>query len=244
MVLDQPVLKVESKYGDLLYSIAGDHCAWRVKTIYTKEPDTIAWIDKMQPGETFVDVGANMGIYTIYAAKHGLKVIAFEPEAQNYAILCRSIMINELEETHAYCLAISDEFKADALYLSAYLPGGSCHTFGADLDHRLEVRDRPVGPLKQGCLSVPLDALNIKADHIKVDTDGHEHRVVAGAMKTISTCKSILLEINQNLAEHRQLVSMMEDLGFERDMAQVNAATRTSGTFQGCGNQIFVRKQS
>ena len=82
--------------------------------MYTKEKDTIAWIDSMQPGETFIDIGANMGIYTIYAAKRGLKVIAFEPEAQNYALLCRSIMINELD-VQAYCVALSDEWKADSL---------------------------------------------------------------------------------------------------------------------------------
>jgi FkbM family methyltransferase len=235
-----PVLKCESKYGDLLYAIANDHTAWRVKTIYSKEPDTIAWIDSMSPGETFVDVGANMGIYTIYAAKRGLAVYAFEPEAQNYALLCRSIMVNEME-VPAYCVALSDEWNADWLYLSGFLPGGSCHTAGADLNHRLEKRDRPVGPLKQGCLSVPLDNFDIKADHAKIDVDGLEHRVLSGGIRTFTNCKSVLIEINQALSEHQQLIHIMEDLGFRRDMAQVHAATRTEGTFKGCGNQIFRR---
>lgn len=233
-------MKAESKYGELLYSICSDHTAWRVKTLYTKEADTIAWIDAMEPGETFIDVGANIGIYSIYAAKRGLNVFAFEPEAQNYALLCRSIMINELDAS-AYCVALSDEWKVDSLYLSAYLPGGSCHTFGIDLNHRLEKRERPVGPLKQGCIAMPLDKFEIKADHIKVDVDGLEHKVVAGAAKTIAGLKSILIEINQNLAEHQTLVNLMHSLGFKHDDAQVKAATRTEGTFKDCGNWVFRR---
>lgn len=238
--MNQPVLKTESKYGELLYAIANDHCAWRVKTIWTKEPDTIEWIDSMSPGETFIDVGANMGIYTIYAAKRGLKVHAFEPEAQNYSLLCRSIMINEFD-VQAYCVALSDEWKPDSLYLSGYMPGGSCHTFGVDLDHRLEQRERPVGTLKQGCLAVPLDDFSIAADHIKVDVDGFEHKVIAGGPLTLSRAKSVLLEINQNLPEHMRLVSLMHNLGFTHNQEQVDKATRTEGSFKDCGNWIFRR---
>lgn len=238
--MNQPILKVESKYGDLLYAICSDHTAWRVKTLYTKEADTIAWIDSMEPGETFVDVGANIGIYTIYAAKRGLKVFAFEPEAQNYALLTRSIIVNEFDVA-AYCVALSDEWKADSLYLSAYIPGGSCHTFGVDLDHRLEQRERPAGTLKQGCFAMPLDKFEIAADHLKLDVDGLEHKVIRGAVQTISKCKSVLVEINQNLAEHKTLLSYMQDSGFHFDQKQVEAATRTEGAFRGCGNWIFYR---
>ena len=235
-----PVLKFEHNGREMLYAIANDHTAWRVKSILTKEPDTIAWIDGMPEGDTLIDIGANMGIYTIYAAKRGLKVIAFEPEAQNYALLTRSIMINELD-VPAYCLALSDEFKADSLYLSAFLPGGSCHTFGADWNHRLQARERPVGPLKQGCVAMPLDMLGIKADHIKIDVDGLEHKVIAGAVKTISKAKSVLIEINQNLTEHKTLVSYMQNIGFTFDPEQVESARRKSGTFENCGNYIFYR---
>ena len=48
---------------------------WRVKTMFTKEPDTIAWIDGMHVGECFLDVGANIGLYSLYAALRGLREI-------------------------------------------------------------------------------------------------------------------------------------------------------------------------
>lgn len=239
-MMNQPILKVESKYGDLLYAIVNDHTSWRVKTLYTKEKDTIAWIDSMSPGETFVDVGANIGIYTIYAAKRGLKVFAFEPEGQNYALLTRSIIVNEMD-VNAYCVALSDEFKADSLYLSAFIPGGSCHTFGEDLDHQLTKKERPAGTLKQGCIALPLDMLEIKADHIKVDVDGLEHKVIAGASRTIQNAKSVLLEINRNLSPHNELVSLMQAVGFQYDPVQAEEARRKEGIFKDCGNFIFYR---
>lgn len=239
-MVNSPILKTDSKYGELLYAIANDHTAWRVKTLYQKEPDTIAWIDGMSPGETFVDVGANMGIYTIYAAKRGLNVIAFEPEAQNYALLTRSIIINELN-AQAFCVALSDEWKPDWLYLSMFLPGGSCHTVGQDLDHRLEMRERPAGTLRQGCLSVPLDDFSITADHIKIDVDGLEHKVIGGAPLTLGKAKSVLIEINQKLPEHQRLIELMKGLGFTYNQEQVDKATRKEGTFKDCGNWIFRR---
>lgn len=236
-----PALRVERNGKEMLYAIGNDHCAWRVKTLETKEPDTVAWIENMPAGDTFVDIGANIGIYTILAAKQGLKVIAFEPEAQNYALLCRSIQINDGIDASAYCIALSDEWKLDQLYLSAFLPGGSCHTFGADLNHRLEQRERPAGSLKQGCLALPLDQLKISADHIKIDCDGLEHKIIAGASQTISKCKSILVEINQKLPEHMNITRYLQDVGFKYDQTQVDTATRKDGTFKDCGNWIFYR---
>jgi len=240
MSINQPILKVEYKGKEFLYAVCNDHTAWRVKTLMTKEPDTISWVESMQPGETLIDVGANIGIYTIFAAVFGVKVIAFEPEAQNYALLCRSIMVNELD-VPAYCIALSDEFKADYLYLSGFLPGGSCHTAGEDLDHRLTKRERPAGTLRQGCLIMPLDKLNLQLDHIKVDCDGLEHKVANGGWQTFLKAKSILLEINQNLPEHMALVERMRDAGFKEDPEQVERARRKEGAFTNCGNWIFRR---
>jgi FkbM family methyltransferase len=237
MNVASPVMKVPYNGHELMYAIANDHTAWRVKTMFTKEVDTIAWIEGMREGEHFVDVGANMGIYTIFAASRGLKVTAFEPEAQNYALLCRSIMFNDYD-VNAFCLALSDSFRIDSLYLSGYLPGGSCHSFGENVGHRLTAREHV---LKQGCVSIPLDQLDLTVDHLKIDVDGFEHKVIAGAQKTLERCESVLVEINTALPQHQELVERMCELGFHYNPEQVNAARRTEGTFAGCGNYIFHR---
>ncbi len=238
--LPQPVAKVQYKGKDLLYAVANSHCEWRVRSLFSKEPDTIAWIQSMRLGETFVDIGANIGVYTIFAAAHGLKVYAFEPESSNYALLCKSILINGLDDlAAAYCLALTDKQQLDTLYLSTYLPGGSCHTFGENIDHRLEVRGHSI---KQGCMSVRLDDLGLRADHVKIDVDGLEHEVIRGGEFTISEAKSVLCEINSNLPQHVGLMEKMKRQGWVYSEEQVAAARRTEGPFKGCGNVIWRRQ--
>jgi FkbM family methyltransferase len=233
------VLEVEKDGHKFRYARINQHCDWRVKTLFTKEPDTIAWIESMQPGETLIDVGANIGIYTIYAGVRGVNVWAFEPEAQNYAILCTNIFANELNNTLAYCAALSDyEAKMGRLYLSGYLPGGSCHSFGEAVDHNLTVSDRK---FVQGSIAFPLDSAYINAQYVKIDVDGFEHKVVKGGEKTIKAAKSVLIEINMNLPEHRDLIDLMLEWGFKYDPAQAEGARRKEGSFKDCGNIIFTK---
>lgn len=46
----------------------GGSTAYRGKNFYTKEPETVAWINSFNKKNTFFDIGANIGIYSLYAA--------------------------------------------------------------------------------------------------------------------------------------------------------------------------------
>src|SRR5512139_2825437 len=79
---------------------------------------------------------------------------------------------------------------------------------------------------RQGCVVNTLDALvqsqAIPApDHIKIDVDGIEHKVVAGAKEALKNVRSLLVEVNTNLDEHRDMVHELTGLGFKYDPAQV-----------------------
>ncbi|MFN9490193.1 MAG: FkbM family methyltransferase, partial [Betaproteobacteria bacterium] len=76
----------------MIYATPSQMTRWRVDSIYDKEPWTLEWIASFKPGEIVVDCGANVGMYTIWAAAtRRTRVYAFEPEAQNYALLNRNI---------------------------------------------------------------------------------------------------------------------------------------------------------
>ena len=220
---------------------------FRVDTLRSKEPDTIEWIRGFAADEVLVDIGANVGMYTIWAAKtRGVRVFAFEPESQNYALLYRNIIRNGLsDQVIAYCLALSDESAYERLYLSDFFTGGSCHTFGEQIDHRLERRQ---SQYSQGCVSNTLDRLVMDGvipvpNHIKIDVDGLEHKVVRGCAETLKDphVKSVLVEINTNLELHRNIIQEMVALGFSYSDRQVSSALRSEGTFAGVGNHIFQR---
>lgn len=220
---------------------------WRVQTFHSKERDTLAWIETFAADDVLVDIGANVGMYSIWAAAtRGVRVISFEPESQNYALLNQNIFINGLsDQISAYCMAIAENSGFDKFYLGRFEAGGSCHTFGEALDPNL-------APIKaqfsQGCFAAPLDEL-IEAGvapaptHIKVDVDGLEHAVVAGMAGTLHNpaLKSVLVEINANLAEHQAILAHMAEIGFHVDDRQRAASLQTEGFFKGAGNVIFWR---
>ena len=67
-----------------------------------------------------LDCGANVGMYSVWAAAtRRARVVAFEPESQNYAILNRNILINNLtDRVTAYCMGLSDSSGLSTLHMA------------------------------------------------------------------------------------------------------------------------------
>ena len=233
----------------LFYTTPNQIAMWRVQTLFTKEPATIEWLDRLKPDDVLLDVGANVGMYTVYAARQrGAKVYAFEPESQNFALLVKNIVLNKINgRVIPFCAALSDCVSISTLYLSdfAWDGGSSCHSFGAEVGFDLKPRK---SPLAQGCLSYTIDqaiehgAIEVPT-HIKIDVDGFEHKVIGGALKTLANPKvrSLCIEINPALDEHQALIRQMAELGFYFDQQQVDKVARTSGSFEGCAEYVFDR---
>lgn len=242
-----PVIGIPYKGKKLRYALPGTTPLWRVQTLFTKEPSTIEWLESIEIGGTLLDVGANVGMYTVFAAvMREARVFAFEPESQNYALLCRNIVNNSLaDRVTAFCCALSDEAKFSTIHLSDFTIGGSCHSFDESVDFKLEQRK---SPFIQGCFSARIDQLVADGvmpvpSHIKLDVDGFEHKVIAGAAETLRNpaVQSLIIEINPHLAEHRGILDHLSGLGFSYDPAQVARAARTEGTFTGVGEYVFRR---
>src|SRR6185369_7115785 len=153
------------------------------------------------------------------------RVYALEPEAQNFALLNRNIFLNGLDgQVSAYCLAASDTAGLSELHLSKFMAGGSCHTLGEKVDYK---HDAMQPAYSQGCVAARLDDLIASGaiaepDHIKIDVDGFEPKVIAGARRVLEGRKlrSLLIEVNQNLADHREMVASLNEFGFQYDPAQ------------------------
>ena len=90
-----PILTEETEFGRISFFCPGKIPEWRAKTLLTKEPETIEWINGFNKTDIFWDIGANVGVYSLYAALRGLSVLAFEPSPSNYYLLSRNIEINK-----------------------------------------------------------------------------------------------------------------------------------------------------
>jgi FkbM family methyltransferase len=231
----------------IVYNTPNDVTISRVRTILTKEPDTIQWLESLAQHAVLLDVGANVGMYSMFAAvMRQATVYAFEPESQNYALLNANIEANQLSgQVIAYPLALSDGARLDRLYLQGFTPGGSCNSFGEEVG--FDLKPRGAG-FVQGAYSVAIDQLIEDGsmpvpDYIKLDVDGFEHKVLRGATKTLANpkVKEIIVELNTHLEEHRSVIEWLQSLGFEYDENQAKGALRKSGIFEGVGEFIFRR---
>jgi hypothetical protein len=130
-----PTMQVELNDKKYTFSCPNLITKWRADTFFTKEPETIEWIDGFKHGEVLFDIGANIGLYSIYAAKTGIKVLAFEPESQNYALLNKNVFLNRCAD-NVMCLnvALSDKDSVDYMYIPIFQAGGAINCFGEAKD--------------------------------------------------------------------------------------------------------------
>ena len=214
---------------------------YRHKTFFTKEPETLGWIDGFEKGAVFYDIGANVGLYSIYAAvKNDSQVFSFEPSFFNLEFLARNIHNNKLtDRISIFPVALNDKVSISNFQLTSTEWGGALSTFekgfddsgnkiestfiyntiGFDLDHLVEVTKIPA------------------PDYIKIDVDGLEHFILGGAQKVVNKAKSVLIEINDNFEQQRAVSEKyMLSLGFEL-VQKVHTESKQQPTY----NQLWEK---
>ncbi len=232
--LDMDYGEIQFREVAMRFATTGSSSKKRLRTLFSKEPITLAWIDTFDKGATLYDIGANVGMYTIYAARmRGATVHAFEPEALNYAEINKNIYLNDLHgQVLAYCLALSDVDKIDKLLLSDFGLGISYH----DFEENSWTGDKEFAPdwkvgrdnrREQGCIGRRIDSLIADGlpapDHIKIDVDGLEHRVIGGMLEALRdpALKTMLIEINFDNPKNLELIDTICALGWRFSWEQL-----------------------
>ena len=224
---------------------------YRADTFSTKEPETLAWIDKYaDKGDVFFDIGANVGLYSIYYAKaKGGTTFAFEPSVFNLKLLAKNININHCQDRIRIVSNPLAEVNMFADFnLQNTVDGGALSSFGVDYGHDGKKLDTA---LSYQTLGFSLDFLveqkmieQIPAI-IKIDVDGIEHLILRGARKVLahSACKSVLIEVNDAFVELASEVDIiLKDAGFfllEKKVAESEMNASDNFTY----NQIWLKQQ-
>ena len=174
-------------YGFFKVAGSSEIIRWRIKTFHVKEPTTLQWIQSLEKNSILIDVGANIGIYTLPSALyHVKKVISLEPEINNYNELVKNIEINNVsDKVDALPLAVSTEFgnSPSHIYIAKDEAGGSCHQVGRNQDAKLKAISNT--RKKRAVYCVPLSSIVLNGHenhpsspiHIKIDVDGIEEDV-------------------------------------------------------------------
>lgn len=206
------IRKETIKIENIVFATPSKLCSWRAETLFKKEPSTIAWIDGFDPQDTFWDIGANVGIYSIYAAvRKDVKVFAFEPSPFNFYVLSKNIYLNNMSSRISpFCIAFTENTQTNYLNFTS-INEGAAHTSFQNVLNEFGESFLPI--YSQSTLGFSVDDfLNLfkvaLPTHLKIDVDGAEKFVIAGAKETLSNphLKSLLIEMNTNLTSDEKII--------------------------------------
>jgi FkbM family methyltransferase len=199
---------------------------WRVNTFFSKEPETLEWIDSFQENKNLIfwDIGANIGLYSIYSSlKHPKStIIAFEPSSSNLRVLTRNISINNLEKNiKVIPMPLTNKKNVfQEMNEGQFIEGGALNSFGEKFDFEGK-KFKPT--MKYNLLGTTINyflensILDIP-DYIKIDVDGIEHFILEGGDKFLNhkKVKSLSIEINENFKQQYETVLyLMKKYGFK-----------------------------
>jgi FkbM family methyltransferase len=214
---DERLRSANVAHGRLDYAAADIHLRLSSRAEFhrlrscAKEPFTVRWIEqRVQPGEVLYDIGANIGVYTLIAAVAvpGARVVSFEPGPANFAALCANLDLNSVaDRVTAVPVALGDRPRTAALGDHALAPGASITVGGPDRKAPLTALvDRLDDLIERFDLPLP--------DHVKLDVDGAELEVLAGAGRVLASgrIKSALVELDPERGD--RVVAKLERDGF------------------------------
>ena len=187
------------------------HCtneieAERARTLFMKEPGTIEWLNRMQPEDTLIDVGANVGCYSLYAAvKRGASVIAVEPHVGTAATLLRNVAENKAD-VKVFTCALASGRKIQPFHYGAFLSGSSGSQVMIARAQGVAF-DAVAVECKQ---TLTLDEISQGKQRVflKIDVDGSEADILRGGLNTLHRAISVQVEVGPH---NRKLVDFITE---------------------------------
>lgn len=207
---------------------------YRKRTFNSKEPEMLDWIDEnMYDGDVLFDVGANIGIYSIYAAlrNKNATVYAFEPEYSNLNQLKQNILNNNLQSNIIpFSFALGDTTGISYLHIQDVTAGSALHTVS---NKSLKITQTGHNIVwKEGVACFTIDDLckisGIRPTLIKIDVDGNETEILNGGKETFNNkeLRSVIIEVD---AKQNKCEDILKNYGFYLDKKPSE-------------NQIWIRK--
>ena len=196
------------RHGYMTYNINDVHIG-RSLDLYGDwaKAETDLFAEILRPGVVVLDVGANIGVHTLYFAQAvgtGGRVLAFEPQRLVYQTLCANVALNSLTNVDAINAGVGAESGALTL---------------PPLDYSSE---RNFGGVRLGAQEggdevsvVSLDSLGLASVFlIKVDVEGMELSVLRGARALLDRCRPVLYVENADASRSPALIEHLQGIGY------------------------------
>jgi len=208
-LIEQAFVRVKPcRYGTLLYNWKDTYVGRSLDFYGEFSEGKVRMFDQiLKPGMVAVDVGANIGCHTVFMAQKvspGGAVFAYEPQRVVHQMLCANLALNALTNVKATHAAAGAEAGEIIVPNIEYGAGGNIG--GVELGSHTEGETVAV---------VPIDQLQLSVCHlIKVDVEGMENDVIAGAAATIGRCRPFLYVENDRRDRSSQLIKRLFGLDY------------------------------
>jgi len=236
------------KFGDvkIVFHVPNRLNKYRADSFASKEPETLQWIDSIPSGSILWDIGANVGLYSCYAAKsRNCLVYAFEPSVFNIELLARNIFQNELTKHITIVpLPLSDKLAENTLNMTSKDWGGALSSFGETYGQDGQEMEK-IFEFKTIGLTM-LDAVNLLKiplpDYIKIDVDGIEHLILKGGNSVLENVKGVIIEIDESFErQFKDSGQYLTEAGLV--MKYKSSADKSADPkLKNCYNQVWVKQ--
>ncbi len=225
--------------GDLNFSCdLSEHIASHIYWYGFHSHDQLALLDKiLRKDMVFLDIGANQGEFTVFAAKRlpQGKVLAFEPASDNFQKLTGNVQSNGFTNVELVNLGLGTEDKQVEIYGDASRFSDGSYNKGlytqfqtAERSHKIDTIH--VVPLDAYLSSHPLPRLDV----VKIDVEGSELNVIRGGLNTLGRYKPVIfLEVSSETSEaagyqSKALLDELEAIDYRFELVEScgNAKTR------------------
>ncbi len=222
-----------ARLGERSWLVVDLHRTSAAMALYANPPDLpemLAWRQALRCGGLFIDVGANVGTYTIWAAELGAEVIALEPADDTFALLRENIELNGYQVT-AVRAAAGDHC------------GTARFTAGRDAGNSLD----PAGPVEARLVTVDSLIGDRYVTGMKVDVEGFEIDVLRGCERALADRRIGLIQLEWNEAsrlavgsDRRPVAGLLAGYGYQ--LCRPDQAGRLCPvTDPGFGADVFAR---
>ena len=193
---------------EFILPVPNNLCRFRAESFSSKEPETLEWIDSLPAGSVLWDVGANVGLYSVYAArKRQCRVFAFEPSVFNLELLARNTYLNGVADRVCIVpMALSDSLGASRLRMTSTEWGGALSTFDRDFGYD-GAKLHSIFEFQTLGLTMEDAVHRLKLpqpDYVKMDVDGIEHIILRAGGSVLRAVRGLLLEINDDFHEQAE----------------------------------------
>jgi len=243
---------VEVSYNGILIQIPGKDITILPSMLnHTYETNELRLVENLlRPGMIFIDVGANVGIYSLIAARSvapdGL-VYSFEPAPENFEILIRNFEINHLANVVTERMAVGDKTSTSVLHLVDNSVG--THSLlerrgGSRADQEIQVEVVTLDGYFEGRMPSIVDM-------IKVDVEGYETQVLSGATKILGRTNYVLIEYNRDVIMSQytvdQFIEFLADFpflyGFDGRSGAMSVFSKSQFALNNYMNLLASKKQ-